>query len=842
MKHALPREDADYLLGDYAFIFSSHTEMFGRSYARKWYWRQVLKTLPGFLAYRAFLCFDVILNTLKVMLRSTLKQKAFMLINVSGLALGMACTCLLFLWVYDEVSYDRFHSRAGRICRLITGVQQADRRLNIPRASSAIITGIEDEFPEVIEIVNFSIRKGFSKVLADGNAYNGFNVAFSDPAFFRVFDFRLLQGDPDAVLSRPNSVVITRGMGERLFGHEDPLGRAVHIDGFDLQVTGILDDVPRNSHLEFDCVVSALSFADAMQRNELRPTIPVYVLLERGTAVESLNQKIEDRLRRWVPEPILSVRLQPLTRIHLDSREFVWEYAVTSDPQYVTLLSVMGALILIIASINFINLMTARSAPRMKEIAIRKVSGAKSEQVFWQWIMESVLMTLIAAVLAVFLICLLLPPFNNLAGKSLRMSSFLNPVLISGWVSMVLCVGIFSGLFPAMLFSGIEPASLLSGVWKRGPRRPLMRRFLVITQFALSVFFIVGALVIHRQLRFISHTDLGYEAGDVFVVGGISDYVRDKDTVVKKLRGHPYIIGVTRGFRPIYHQPSMVTGVRWEGQNPDIDPVFQRYQIDSHYFTVFRIDLIEGRNFEDDLDSDASNFIINEEAARLMNLDMPVGMRLTVDDQQGFIIGVVKDYHHCSLHHSIQPLILCNQARNSLAVNVRIDPEHQAEAIDFVKVTFEELVPDYPYDHIWIEDTVSDFYLQEKRIARILRYTALLAVFIACLGLFGLASYMAENRTKEIGIRKTVGAHTRDVFSLIVREFIVLIVLANLIAWPVAWIVMRDWLQEFAYRIRLGTGMFFTAGLVTLVITFLTVGYRAMRAAKANPVDALRYE
>jgi len=782
-------------------------------------------------------------NYIKVAVRNIVRHPGYSFINITGLAVGMACCILILLWVQDELSFDRFHAKAGDIYRVIQEINFTDHSTTWAITQGPLGPSLKADFPDIPESVRFT-RRGMR--LSYGDKVFDELVGMADGSIFSVFSFPLLRGEPEEALSDPFSMVLTAEMARKYFGAEDPLGKILLADDrFEFKITGILKEVPRNSHLQFDFLIPfifgrELGYSVDRWNNS---SFNTYVLLTKDVPAAEVVAKISRYLDdKPTIEKDAALNLQPLTRIHLHSR---YEFDMAhGDITYVTIFSLVAFFILLIACINFMNLTTARSSNRAREVGMRKVAGAYRFDLIKQFLGESMLLAMVAFALALILVWLLLPAFNQLAAKELTPVLFTQPWLWMGLLAVALVAGIIAGSYPALFLSGFQPVRIFKGAVPSGMKSSAFRRVLVVVQFSLSVLFIFCTLVVYTQIDYMRHKKLGYDQEHLLYFR-MRGQMRDRFEAAKQeLLSYPGILQVAAGANvPTYGYSFSNSLWRWEGQSPDEELLMRATFVDADFFATLGIEIVDGRPFSQEFTTDEKfSCVINEAAARAMRIDDPVGQKLSLSDDEGTIVGVVRDYHFRSLHQEIDPLIHIFVPERSRVLFARIGGEEMPAAIAHMERVWNKFAPGFDFRYRFMDDALDDLYRAEQRTGTIFRTFSLLAVMISCLGLFGLASYMAERRTKEIGIRKVLGATASHIVLLLSKDFTKWVMLANVLAWPVAYYAMYRWLQGYAYRISLPWWAFgFAAGLA-LAIATATVSVQSVRAAKADPVNSLKYE
>jgi len=781
-------------------------------------------------------------NYLKITLRNIKKHKGFSFINVIGLAIGMAICILMLLWVRDELSFDRFHKNVDKIYRVISEIHTADHISLNARTPNPLGPTLKEKYPEII---NFARFQGFDGWLVkyEDKAFINDNLGTADPSFFEMFSFPFIKGNPKTALRDRYSIVITENMAKKYFGNEDPMGKVLKIAD-DFTVTGVIQNIPENSHLHFDCIFPIENMESFWHENFndwQRVKFYTYIQLSENSTSKAVNQKIANVVKDRLQNSNTELFLQPLKDVHLRS-DFEWDldnYAQGSMT-YIYIFTLVAFCILLIACINFMNLSTARSMQRAKEVGMRKVSGAQRGDLVKQFFGESILLTFIALFLAFILTELILPVFNNLSGKQVSLKFSHNFSFLIGLGAITMLTGIIAGSYPALFMSKFHPIEVLKGVLRRSNNRDTsIRKILVIFQFALTTILIIGTIVIYNQLNYIKNKNLGFNKDHIITFwSGHMNYEPFKNKLLQNLN----ILSITQSQAP-NQQPWGVTGFYWEGQNPDQkDIMLYPVGVDYDYLITFDIEMAEGRFFSKEFSTDANQaIVITETAAKVMGMESPLGKKISHEQLQGTIIGVIKDFHQSSLHNQIEPLIFHIPEEFHL-ICAKLNSKNISETLAFIEKTWKKFVPNYPFTYEFLDKTIDYQYKAEQKISTIFKYFTVLAIFIACLGLFGLASFMSEQRTREIGIRKVLGSSISGVVFLLNREFTKWVLIANFIAWPIAYFIMINWLQNFAYRINLGVWTFVLSAAIALMVALLTVSYQSIRAALANPVESLRNE
>lgn len=770
-------------------------------------------------------------NYLKVAIRNIIRHKGYSFINIAGLAVGMACFILIALWVRDELSYDKFHLNADRLY-LVTDYEkytdgdELNFLVNPPELAPTLVR----EYPEIVNSARFNSRPG-RVIRYKDKFFSEDRLAVADPSFFELLSFQFIQGEPSQALSTPNSIVITQRMAEKYFGDTDPMGKTLQVDGeLDFTVTGVMHNVPTNSHLNFDFLVH---FSNA---RKFGLTIEgwgsyaywTYVMIAENTDLGELSRKITGEIKRHDEEAIVELSLQPVTDIHL-----------SGDLSSIYLFSIIAAFILLTACINYMNLATAQAGKRTKEVGLRKVVGANRREIVLQFFGESILISLLALCFSLLLVELFLPIFNDLAAKQLSLGMLKKGSVILILLGTAVATGTISGSYPALFISSLAPASVLKGSWRSGSKGTLFRKLLVSLQFVLSIALIIGTVVISRQLHFIRNQKLGFDAQQVISISLKGDSFRKFQVVKEELSKIEGVTGISAVSSPPAGRlhSTLVSG--WEGQQGEGEILSYLLEADCDFVNTLGIEMVEGRFLSEQFISDTSeSIVLNEAAIRAMNLDSPLGKQAL----DATIVGVMKDFHFYSLHTNIKPLAVYYNKDRFRYLLVKFKPGDLPFMIGSLEDAWRKLVPGTPFDYQFLDDEIAGLYRTDQRIGKMIDSFTILALFIACLGLFGMASFTAEQRTKEIGIRKVLGATVLEITLSLIKEFGKWVLLANLIAWPLAYFTMNRMLEVYAYRISLSIWIFLAAGAAALALAVATVSYQSIKAALANPVESLRYE
>ncbi len=796
-------------------------------------------------------------NYIKVAIRNLRKYKTYSFINIFGLAIGMALCLLILLFVKDELSYDRYHKKADNIYRLITEFNIKGKKSKSAITSPPMGPALANDFPKVIAYVRFiGLLEREKEVLisCQEKKFYESRLFFADQDVFNVFTFPLAKGDPRTVLKEPYSVVITEETCEKYFGDEDPLGKVITLNNKDdFRITGVLQEIPLNSHFRFDFLASfsTLNYYQLLPVDDWGScALYTYLLFQKDYSPQELEKKLPAFIKKYMGEEsfVEGLYLQPLTSIHLHSN-LLYEIEANRDMAEIYMFSALAFVILLIACFNFVNLSTARHMSRAKEVGMRKVLGAYRLQIVKQYLGESVFLTFLALPAALLLVELFLPVFNNLLRKDLSVGYIDNFFFLPAVIGVTIFVGISSGIYPALFLSAFQPIKILRGAFQPGSARRLIRSILVLTQFAISITLIICTVVISSQMNYVRNKKSGFDKEHVVVLP-IKErpILLQHQSIKNELLGNSKIIKVSVA--------SDVPGRSGVNSNPFVPEGFEKtteffiknMRIDYDFLETLGIKVKEGRGFSKDFATDASEaFILNEVAVEKIGWDEPLGKTLEWLPgpgryKKGAVIGVVENFHYESLHNRIEPLVLHIWPASYHYFLIRIRPGDLKGTLAFIKEKWNELAPNFPFIYSFLDEDFDRLYKAEETLGKIFVCFAALSIFVACLGLFGLALFTAEQRTKEVGIRKVLGASAARIALLLSREFVKWVLLANAVAWPVAYFAMSRWLQNFAYRINFGIGIFLLSALMAFVIALTTVSYQAIKAALANPVEALRYE
>jgi len=793
----------------------------------------------------------VLKNYLKIAWRNILRHKAFSAINMIGLAIGMACCMLILFWVRDELGYDRFHRNSDRIFRVVSDWTKNNWD-GMPGTPSPLAPAVQEQLPEVESSARFSWhdRKVFRY---KEKAFYEDRGIIVDPSFFKIFTFPLLKGEWETAFTGPADIVITETMAAKYFGGDEPLGKAFEVEGDSWVVRGVLKAVPRHSTFQFD-FASSFQFIDKLSGFSTHWgafNFSTLLLLAEGADASVLGQKLTDiGLKNGSPQVKDGARFraQPLKEVHLDATPYRIAALDVGDAKYVYLFSAVAVFVLLIACINFVNLSTARSGIRAKEVGLRKTVGAMRSEIVRQFFCESFLLVAAAALIALALVRLLVPAFSSLSGKSLGLD-LLRPEYLAGLAAVTLATGLAAGFYPALVLSAFRPGRVLKGEIHPAGRGAAFRKVLVVFQFSLSIILLVSTVVVVRQFRFMRNAKLGFDKDNVVQIPVKENIGKSYEAVRARLLQDPAVLAVTGQGYSFAETTNRSSGnFDWEGRDPDNDIDMIYTGVEFGFFEALNMTITDGRAFSKDHPSDAREAVVlNEQAIREMGIKEPVGKWLSVSrDRKGTIIGVAKDVRFRSFHHKVEPCLFyitdLAEAADTGLVLIRIDGSRTREALAHIRRVWSEFNTVSPFEFRFLDETYERLYGAERRMSRVFTVFAGLAVLIACLGLLGLASFMAERRTKEIGIRKVLGASAGGIVIMISSQLTRWVLAANIIAWPAAYFAMNKLLRVYAYRISLGWPLFVLPSLAAFVLACLTVGSQSLRTARANPAKALRYE
>lgn len=851
----LRRQDYHEFADDLNEIYGEMTGMNSRFRASFWYWLRVLESLPGLMVDKIYWRFVMFKNYLKIAIRNIRRHKGYSLINIFGFAVGIACCLLILLFVRHELSYDRYHEDKERIYRIAQDVQTPTSNRLFSAVSPMVAPTLMAEYPQV-ETAARLIPAGRPLVRRrEKNIYQeGF--MFADENLFDILTIPFLRGTKEGALTRPRTLVLSEELAKKYFGDEDPLGLSLQINRTDFEVTGVVADAPTNTHVKYGMIASLATLArrKQMMTNWYSTMFYTYLKVKPGVDIDSFAVEVRTISDPYTQE-YLRTRgvkyryfLQPIAGIHLDNR-IAFSMEPHGNPLFIKIFTAVGFFILLIASLNFMNLSTARASNRAKEVGLRKVVGAQRGQLVSQFQGESLLVVFAALILAGGIARTVIPLLNSLAGLSLDFAALLQPGVLAALIGGAVLVGLAAGLYPSLVLSSFHPVSTLKGFFSRGSRGFNLRSLLVVTQFTISVVLIIGTLVMISQFRFMKNQNLGFDKEQKLVIpvrGGIS-LTENYETVKQIFSSHASVSGVSVSSSVPGRGNSSFSIMIANTDNAMVQDMYHLY-FEPEFLSNYGIGMAAGRPFRRKIGTDLGGaFLINEAAVKAFgwaSAEEALGkeLRTGYGGRVNPIIGVTKDFHYRGLQTRIEPLVMEYMPEMFGYITLSFNTERLGETMAFAESTWKSLFPKNPFESFFLDTDFDSQYRAEEISGRIFGIFTLLGLFIACLGLLGLASYAAESRTKEIGIRKVLGASVPGIVVMLARQFAKYVLLANLLAWPAAYFLMREWLKIFAYRTNIDAAAFFLTGVAVLIVALLTVSVQSIRAAGANPTSSLRHE
>lgn len=807
----------------------------------------------------------MIKNYFKVAMRSLLKNKFYSLLNISGLAIGIASCLMILLFVADELSYDTYYEKSENTYRLTMAGALNGSAFDLAVVGPSVGKALLDDYPEVTDFGRFR-QRGSPFIRFGENIFKEENFVWADHSILDIFDINLVQGDPKTALMAPKSLVMSQTAAKKYFGNADPVGQIVEFGtARDYKVTGVYKDIPNNTHFDFDVLGSMETLDEAKQPIWLSMNFQTYVVLTPGADLEKMAAQFPAMLKKYVGPEVkqfmnmewddmedngtnMAFGMQPVADIHLHS-DLQGELDVNSDMDYVYIFSVIAFFILLIACINFMNLSTARSAHRAKEVGVRKVLGSLKAQLIYQFLAESILVSFVSFVLAIGLAYVAAPLFNDLADKTLSIP-FTDPVFIGLFFGGVVMVGLLAGSYPAFFLSAFQPVKVLKGSLSSGMKSGALRSVLVVVQFCTSIFLVIGTLVILNQLSYIQNKNLGFEKDQVIIVNDAFLAAGNVNALKTAVETFPEVKSASlSGFLPTPSSNNMNVFLKGIVPTQENQYLMSSWVVDYEYLETLGMEISAGRNFSRDFPSDSLGVILNEAAVKEMGYELEEAIGTTIGnfvnmegDIQGLkVVGVVRDFHYQSLRNKIAPLIM-QLGNSSGLLNIKVNTNDYPALIDKLEDQWASLAPSQPFETSFLDVRFGRMYDKEQRLGKIFGVFATLTIIIACLGLFGLAAYTAENRIKEVGIRKVLGANVSQLVYLLSKDIGKLVVIAFIIGAPLAWYAMNSWLQGFEYRTSIGWTIFALTAGGSLLIALLTMSYQSLKAAMGNPVKSLRSE
>jgi putative ABC transport system permease protein len=801
-------------------------------------------------------------NYLKVALRNLWKNKAFSAINILGLASGLAVCLLIVLYVVDELSYDKYNANADRIYRLDADIYFNNTSAIFAVSPDPLALTLKREYPVVQEMTRINYEKDIL-IKKDNQNVQDQHCAYVDSTFFKVFTLPMIAGNAATALKEPNSIILDETTAKKYFNSTDVIGKTLRVDNnADCKITGVIKDIPRQSHFHFHFIRPRGKDNDSWLSNNTFN----YILVKPGVSRAEMQRDVDATVNKYIGRELeqqlhsslkdlqskgnhFIYHMMPLTDIHLHSNK-QYEYEVNGDVTYVYIFSVIAIFILLIACVNFMNLSTARSANRAKEVGIRKVVGSLRTSLIAQFLTESVLLSFLSLVLAIVLAALLLPLFNQLTGKHMSVATLFSTWLFPVMIGLVSVVGCIAGSYPAFYLSSFQPIQVFKGKVAKGFRNSWLRSSLVVFQFSISIILIIGTIVIYNQINYIRAKKIGYNRDQVLVVHNIYNLNNNRRLFRDQLLNTPGIVNATEGDMPTRNSFDNEGWFRDPSFDVSKGVVLNNFYVDEHYIPTLGMEMKEGRNFSKDFRTDSSGVILNEAALKVLGFKDPFQETLyrpsfhkdgTITPAPFHIIGIVKDFNFNSLHQAIAPLII-QLSDNYSSAAFRISTKNINSVISSIQSKWNEMAPGQPFNYTFMDDDFNNIYTAEQQTGKLFITFAVFAIFIGCLGLFGLVTYAAEQRTKEIGIRKVLGASVGGIVAMLSKDFARLVLIASIIAFPVAWWIMHNWLESFAYRTDISWWIFVAAAIVAVLIAMITVSVQAIKAAIANPIKSLRTE
>ena len=857
----LPYNDLINLSGDFEELYYNKRSVDGRVMAFLWLIWQILISAPGFVFNKFYWGITMLKNYLLTTLRNIKKQKLNNSLNVFGLAIALASCLIIYTHIGNELSYENSFPKADRIYRFDIDAVYGDATRFWTNSPIPMGQTLKDEFPEVEDFVRIFESMGtvVFKYESPTNGIKSFeekNGIYADGSIASMFDLNFISGDPSTTLTNSASVVMSESMAHRYFGSENPVGKSVYdiANGYPLLVTGVMKDLPQNTHLKYDFIVSIntwfdllrkYGFGDGMTSHSWK-AVCTYVLLKDNHSISRLRDKMPGFVKQWhaaQPQRQETFLFMPIKDIHLYSHREN-DPITNSDISYIYIFSIIGIFILLIAVVNFINISLAQAFKRFKEVGVRKAIGAQKKQIFSQFIGESFALTLFATIFAVIIAALFLPVYNNLSGNNLQLSQLFAGSILPLILLLMLFISLAAGFYPATFISRFPAVSTIANFKNPKSSISLVRKGLVIVQFVISVFMILATLTVYQQLQFLQNRDLGFNKTGLIAVNIFGDF-RDREknlseTFKERLLQYSNITDVTFAAQ-IPGEPLSIEHLIPQGRDQSELPTVRLLTVDEDYLKTMQINMIAGQDFRN-YSGNEKHFILNEAAVKILDIKDPVGFPCSSYRGQGEIAGVIKDFNFESLHNLVEPLVLEYRKGAENYLIMRCTSKNVSDVLKYAETEFKKIAPDHLFNYSFISDDLNKLYSMETNLGEVFQAFAFLSILISCLGLFGLSVYTAELKIKEIGIRKVLGASVSNITSLLSKEFILWVTIANIIAWPTAYYFMNRWLDGFAYRIDLGIGIFIIGGVLSLLIAFFTVSYQSIKAATANPVKSLRTE
>jgi putative ABC transport system permease protein len=848
------------IIHDFEETFLEILESDGSFKARCWYWGNALKSVAGYLKLLMYWRFTMLKNHLKIAYRNFVRHKLYSFINVFGLAIGLSICMIISLWVLRELSYDNFHKKANRIYRVERELFRDNLFSRWPITSGRYKQALIDDYPEIVNAVRFWRREfAIKDYNSDIHRQEMFAV---DNSVFDIFNFALEEGDKQSALSNPMTVVLTRANAVKYFGNGDAIGKSISFEWegepVDFVVTGILEEVPENSHIHFDMLISIASYKEQPYTDWRSNYLYTYVLVKENASKQNLEEKLKTFVtKRLEPEygdlllpgrgihEVLKMHLFPIRDIHLHPSPN-WEIEPGGNISSVYIFSSIAVLILIVACLNFVNLSTARANKRSKEVSLRKTVGAEKYQLRFQFIQESMLLAFVSLVLALVMSSVFIQAYNSIFAENLSLSIFFQLKYLFILVGATSAVGVLAGLYPAFYLTRFEPVEVMKGSLLSGGGKSFFRRNMVVVQFSISIMLIVGVFTVYKQLRYIQTRSLGFDKENVVILPVRSQQIVQNYAAFRnELLRNSQIVALSASSEVPADSHYSNSYVNPPDSDEGISMIL--FTSDYDYVETYRLEILAGRAFSKDFSTDTEGTIIlNESAAHRIGWtpEEAVGKKLVGGYSEGEaqVVGVVKNFNYKSLRREVEPMALFLYPDYIREISVRIMPGNVGSTLSFIQKIWQTAFPGKEFEYAFLDSRIDQLYESERKMQDLFIIFSVFSILVACLGLLGLVSFTAELKTKEIGIRKVLGASTSSLIILLSREFIKWIILANIVAWPLAWFMMGKWLQSFAFRTNIGWIVFVSAGLVTLAIAVFTFIFQTFKSASAKPVDSLRYE
>ncbi len=849
LKKILPSEERQYLVEGIEERYVREFKDRGWISALFWYLKDILCTIPLLIIDNFTGSGIMFKNYLKIAFRNIKKYKGYSFINIAGLVIGLTAFILIFLYIRYELSYDRFHKNADRIYRVYMhqkgNLWHGTDLWNV--TPPILAPTLKNDFPEIVTSVRLYKDRSGKIINIEDNTPRRVQILYADPEFLEMFNFPMIKGNSETALSDPYSLLITEKASVKYFGNEKSIGRIINIksgngQNYSYKITGIMKDIPGNSHINFEFLSSIQTLFTIgnidpfTYRGNFTKT---YIQFHANYDVKAFEKKLQEfntRVGRVF-------RIQPMTEIHLYGNLNV-ELESNSDIKYIYIFSAIAVFILLIACLNYLNLSTAHASKRTREVGLRKVIGADKSSIIKQFLGESFFLTAIAFLISIFLVKTLLPVFNAFIERKISFGIHNDLNLILSLILLLVVTALIAGSYPAFYVSSFQPVKTLKEYYRSGSKRGLtLRNSLVVIQFVITIVMIISTITVFRQMQFIRNKKLGFEYGHIINIPLARNFSDKFDEFKNECTSHSYITEATLSNTPINVKD--YDSAEWEGKEDETTRMIYKASVDYNFIDFYNIDIIEGRKFSRNMATDNTAYILNETAVRDFGIKNPIGKIFRMKSRQGTkgtIIGIIKDFHFHSLHLKIAPLALKIEPAHTLSLKIHPKDFNLQDTMTFIENKYKQFFPGHVFEYTFLDENIERMYIQEKKGSQIFNNFTFLAIFIACLGLYGLVLNMIEQRTKEIGIRKVLGASVSGVSFLLMKSFLRQVIIANLIAIPLGWFIMQRWLENFAYRAQIGPLVFAASAFLVVGIALLTVSYRAIRAATANPVDSLRYE